>query len=242
VRGEAAQVDVAAIPLTAILSFVYLVVFGSLIAFTAYIWLLGVTTPARVATYAFVNPVVAVVLGCAVLGEPFNPQFIVAAAIIVVAVTLVITSRTRVQPAVEAGPGDARSAPPLERRDAARFNEGRQFSFAEIKRLRKASERPYHEFLRTEAMSGGLYCLPAGGFDAQRPHEEDEVYLLLEGAADFRMGDRVTPVQAGDVLYVPARLPHRFEQIRESLTMLVLFAPAETIDVEAGEPEVAECC
>ena len=62
----------------AALAWLYLVVFGSLVAFTAYIWLLGVTSIAKVGTYAYVNPIVAVLLGWAVLGEPVTWRTVVA--------------------------------------------------------------------------------------------------------------------------------------------------------------------
>ncbi len=89
VSGEAAAMDLSAVSTKSWISFAYLVVFGSFIAFTAYIWLLQVSTPARVSTYAFVNPTIAVLLGCTVGGEPFMPRFIVAAGIIVTAVVLI---------------------------------------------------------------------------------------------------------------------------------------------------------
>ena len=71
------------------LAWLYLVVFGSLVAFTAYIWLLGVTSIAKVGTYAYVNPIVAVLLGWAVLGEPVTLRTVAAAAVILLGVALV---------------------------------------------------------------------------------------------------------------------------------------------------------
>ena len=59
---------------------------GSLLGFTAYIFLLGATTPARVSTYAYVNPVVAVLLGWAILGEAVTPRTLIAATVIVASV------------------------------------------------------------------------------------------------------------------------------------------------------------
>jgi drug/metabolite transporter (DMT)-like permease len=76
------------------LSLVYLIVFGSLVGFTAYIWLLNSTSVARVGTYAYVNPVVAVLLGWAVLDEPITTRTVVAALVIVVAVALVNSARS----------------------------------------------------------------------------------------------------------------------------------------------------
>jgi len=93
VRGEWASVEPARFSLASIASLAYLVVFGSLVGFSAYIWLLRVTTPAKVATYAYVNPVVAVALGWAVLSEPITTDTLVATALIVAAVVLTTVVR-----------------------------------------------------------------------------------------------------------------------------------------------------
>jgi len=69
----------------------YLVVFGSMLAFTAYVWLLGNAPISLVATYAYVNPVVAVILGALILDEPVTPAILVGGAVIVVAVAIVIS-------------------------------------------------------------------------------------------------------------------------------------------------------
>jgi drug/metabolite transporter (DMT)-like permease len=69
-------------------------VFGSLVGYTTYVWLLRVADPSRVSTYAFVNPVVAVFLGWALAGETVTLRMLVAAAVIVAAVVL-ITLRER---------------------------------------------------------------------------------------------------------------------------------------------------
>jgi drug/metabolite transporter (DMT)-like permease len=73
-----------------LLSLGYLTVFGSIVGFTSYFWLLRNTTMTRASTYAFVNPVVAVFLGWALAGETITPRTLLATAIIVVAVMLVI--------------------------------------------------------------------------------------------------------------------------------------------------------
>ncbi|WP_271216354.1 EamA family transporter [Streptosporangium carneum] len=70
----------------------YLVVMGSLVAFTAYIWLLGSAPISLVSTYAYVNPVVAVLLGALVLGEPVTGSMVVAGLVIVVGVALVVST------------------------------------------------------------------------------------------------------------------------------------------------------
>jgi len=74
-----------------LLALVYLTIFGSIVGFSSYFWLLRNTTPARACTYAFVNPVVAVFLGWALAAEPLTPRILLATAIIVIAVMLVIT-------------------------------------------------------------------------------------------------------------------------------------------------------
>jgi drug/metabolite transporter (DMT)-like permease len=74
---------------------VFLTVFGSMLAYTAYMWLIQVSTPARVSTNAFVNPIVAVVLGWWLAGEPITARIVTAAVIIVVAVVLIIWHRPK---------------------------------------------------------------------------------------------------------------------------------------------------
>ncbi len=71
-------------------AFVYLTVMGSLVGFTAYAWLLGVSTPAKVSTYAFVNPLIAVFLGRVVLHEPLPRSLLLAGSLIIAAVVLLI--------------------------------------------------------------------------------------------------------------------------------------------------------
>jgi drug/metabolite transporter (DMT)-like permease len=87
--GEPAHVHLAAISARSVAGWLYLVVFGSIVAFTAYVWLLRESTPARVSTYAYVNPMVAVALGAALAGEALTPRMIVAAAVIVGGVALI---------------------------------------------------------------------------------------------------------------------------------------------------------
>jgi drug/metabolite transporter (DMT)-like permease len=87
--GELQDFNVAQVSARAALAWLFLVVFGSLVAFTAYIWLLGVTSIAKVGTYAYVNPIVAVILGWAVLGEPITVRTVLAAIVILVGVALV---------------------------------------------------------------------------------------------------------------------------------------------------------
>jgi drug/metabolite transporter (DMT)-like permease len=89
-KGELARIDPATFSAESLIAFAYLVVFGSLIAYTAYTWLLQNASVSLVSTYAFVNPVVAVLLGALVLAEPITPTIAIGAAVIVVAVAFII--------------------------------------------------------------------------------------------------------------------------------------------------------
>src|SRR5438445_4786089 len=89
-RGELANVDPSTFSVRSLIAFAYLVVFGSLVAYSAYTWLLQNASVSLVATYAFVNPVVAVVLGALILAEPITPTIVVGAAIIVISVEFIV--------------------------------------------------------------------------------------------------------------------------------------------------------
>jgi drug/metabolite transporter (DMT)-like permease len=100
VRGELADVEPARFSLASILALAYLVVFGSIVAFTAYIWLLRSARTSLVATYAYVNPVVAVLLGWIILDEPMTGAKVVAGLVIVTAVAIIVSagSTSRFEP------------------------------------------------------------------------------------------------------------------------------------------------
>jgi drug/metabolite transporter (DMT)-like permease len=100
--GEAAQFDPAAVSSTSLLIWIYLVFFGSIIAFSAYIWLLKEVPATKASTYTYVNPVIAVFLGWLVLDEPVTPVTIISSVIIILAVILIQTARTEELPADEA--------------------------------------------------------------------------------------------------------------------------------------------
>ncbi len=99
---------------------------------------------------------------------------------------------------------------------------------AEIEEQRTRSRKLYHEFMRVPAMSAGLYVLPAGSTDHQKPHREDEIYYVLRGSARFKAGSEDREVSGGSVIFVAAEVGHRFYDISEELAVLVIFAPAET--------------
>ena len=95
IGGEFAGFDPRAVSPRSAGALLYLVVFGSLIGFSAYIWLLGVVSPSRVSTHAYVNPIVAVMLGWALAGEPLTARTILAAMVIIGAVVLITMGGTR---------------------------------------------------------------------------------------------------------------------------------------------------
>jgi quercetin dioxygenase-like cupin family protein len=101
-------------------------------------------------------------------------------------------------------------------------------SLPEIEEQRAQSGKSYREFLRVPAMSAGLYVLPAGATDRQKPHREDEIYYVLRGNARFKAGSEDREVSAGSMIFVAAEVGHRFYDITEELAVLVFFAPAET--------------
>ena len=110
--GEFGRFDPAAVSLTSLAAFVYLAIVGSLIAFTAYGWLLRVAPLPLVATYAYVNPVVAVILGAIVLHEPIEGRTLLAGAVIVGAVALIVTARGRMTSGTRPAPARRPVSPP----------------------------------------------------------------------------------------------------------------------------------
>ena len=91
-RGDHALPALLNAPRSVLLAFTFLVLGGSVITFSAYTWLLQVSSPAKVGTYAFVNPLVAVLLGSVVLGEAFTPRLLLALVVVLGGVGLVITA------------------------------------------------------------------------------------------------------------------------------------------------------
>ena len=94
-HGDFRALDVSAISPRAWGAFAYLVGIGSLVGFSTFVWLMKHSTPARVATYAYVNPVVAVFLGWLILGEPITSRTLVASAIIIAAVVIITTQKAK---------------------------------------------------------------------------------------------------------------------------------------------------
>jgi cytidylate kinase len=117
---------------------------------------------------------------------------------------------------------------------AVRAREGRPVDLGYLAQAHRRSEWRYREVLRTSGLSIGLYRLRAGGEDDQRPHGEEEAYLVMEGRGRFRMGDEDFEVEPGSLFTVPARVEHRFHSIAEDLLLLVFFAPAEGTAKQEG--------
>ena len=103
--GDWGGVSLDAVRPEAWAAFLYLVLFGSIVAFVAYTWLLSHVAPSLAATYAFVNPLIAVLLGGLVLGEELSPRVWLALGLIVVPVALLQWSEARGRPALAAGEG-----------------------------------------------------------------------------------------------------------------------------------------
>ena len=101
------------------------------------------------------------------------------------------------------------------------------FHIDDLSRQRANKNRLYLEFLRVPAMSAGVYVLPKGGADPQKPHREDEMYYVIRGRARMQIGSDHAEVRAGSVICVEAELDHRFYDIQEEIEVLVFFAPAE---------------
>ncbi len=101
-------------------------------------------------------------------------------------------------------------------------------NLAESEASRRKSGRSYSEVLRVPAMSAGVYVLPAGGADTQSPHQQDEMYYVMSGRGRMRAGSEDQAVSEGSIIFVAARVEHRFYEITEELMLLVIFAPAET--------------
>ena len=89
-----------------------------------------------------------------------------------------------------------------------------------------ADDEPhYAEQFRSADLSVGTYSLPAGSVDDQSPHTEDEIYVVTAGRASFVDEGGRLAVAAGDTIFVAAGREHRFVDIEEDLTLVVVFAP-----------------
>ena len=94
IAGEWSEIRVEAISFHSVLAVCYLILFGSLVGYSAFIWLLRTVPAARVATYAYVNPVIALILGWAIAGEELTIKAALASGIIIAGVILIVGSRS----------------------------------------------------------------------------------------------------------------------------------------------------
>lgn len=117
-RGELAALNLAAVTARSWIAVGYLAAFGSIVAFSAYIWLTRMATPARLGTYAYVNPVVALLLGAALGGEVVTPRVMLAASLVLAAVVAITAGRDRLRAAFRML-GARRGRPPRSDRRAA---------------------------------------------------------------------------------------------------------------------------
>lgn len=101
------------------------------------------------------------------------------------------------------------------------------WELGDVESIRAAADRRYEEFLRVPDLSAGLYVLEAGATDPQSPHTEDELYFVVRGRGRVTVGPEVRDVAPGSLVFVAARVPHRFHDIAERLEILVVFGPAE---------------
>lgn len=102
--------------------------------------------------------------------------------------------------------------------------------------LAAQGDATYREFLRVPALSLGLFAAASGHTDTQTPHDEDEVYVVVSGAAVLEVAGERTAMHAGSVAYVPAHVPHRFEDVSEDLRVVVVFTAPITSSHGAAPP------
>ena len=101
------------------------------------------------------------------------------------------------------------------------------FELKELSAERARKKEPYLRFVDEPSMSVGLYELPKGTADGQSPHEQDEIYYVVEGQATLEVDGERASVEPGAILYVKAGVEHRFVEIGEDLKVLVVFPKAD---------------
>lgn len=109
--GEPFHFDFSAVSSRSLVAWGYLTVVGSLVGFTTFVWLMKHSTPAKVSTYAYVNPIVAVFLGWLILHEPVSPRIFVAAAVIIAGVAIITVAKARKPAAAPRANSPAAPAP-----------------------------------------------------------------------------------------------------------------------------------
>jgi quercetin dioxygenase-like cupin family protein len=98
----------------------------------------------------------------------------------------------------------------------------------ELDELQADRSRSYAEFLRRPGISMGIYHLPVGGKDPQHPHSADEIYVVLAGRGTLEVEGEPIAVHRGRVVSVDVGVDHRFVDVTEDLSVLVVFAPPDS--------------
>ena len=98
------------------------------------------------------------------------------------------------------------------------------FDISNLEKHLEGKPVEYREFLNVPALSCGLYHLDKGSTDMQSPHDDDEIYFVLRGRAQLKLGEEIHDVSTGSLLYVKATEQHSFFEIEEDMTLLVFFA------------------
>lgn len=102
------------------------------------------------------------------------------------------------------------------------------WSLAEITQANKQNaDTAFHVFIDEPTMSAEIYELGAGQVDPQKPHDLDELYYVISGAAEFESQGVSRVVGPGDTIFVAAHIPHHFHSITEDLKVLVVFSKKE---------------
>ncbi len=101
------------------------------------------------------------------------------------------------------------------------------FEILDVITMQKSLGERYLEFFKGDNLSLGIYSLPVGDEDPQKPHTEDEVYYVVSGHAKIRVGDTDRSVKPGSIVFVGAGVYHRFFDITENLMVMVVFAPPQ---------------
>ncbi len=101
---------------------------------------------------------------------------------------------------------------------------GAFFEMADLLAAHAREKKLAHRFFNVPSLRMSVYKLAAGADDPQAPHEDDEIYYVLEGRAKILVDNEARPVQSGSVIFVAAAVPHKFIEIEEDLTVLVFFS------------------
>lgn len=108
------------------------------------------------------------------------------------------------------------------------------FHLEDIKAQKEEIGRLYYQFLDEPSLSMGFYVLGVGADDPQHPHDLDEIYYVVSGRAEIKVGDGNYQVQAGSLVFVRAMVPHKFYNITEELQTLVIFSKSK---VDPEDPD-----